>query len=140
MAIAYSGKRFGNAATKIKVADKIILEAEIPRVLTMGDSLVSTITLLNPNNLKGEVELSVSVEGPLKTISENSFKLPLEEGKNNTTTVSILTKSEVGLGKIIIETDGIAKVKTEVEISIRHLHLLSLNLRRVQFLVVKDCT
>jgi len=119
MALAYSGKRFGNAEARIKVADKIIIEAEIPRFLTLGDSLVSNVTILNPNNLDGELELTLKVEGPLKIISEQSVKLILAKDKNVSTKFKIATDQKIGIGKIIIQSDGIAKVKEEVEIGVR---------------------
>ena len=119
MAMAYTGKRFGNADAKIKVADKIIVEAEIPRVLTMGDSLVSKVTILNPNNLRGEIELTINVEGPLKIDSPASVKLNLEDGKNSSAIITMGTKSTIGLGKISIGTKGISTVKKDFEISVR---------------------
>ncbi len=119
MALAYSNMRFGNAEAKIKVADKIIIEAEIPRFLTLGDSLISNVTILNPNNLSGKLELTLKVEGPLKVISEKSITLVLDKGKNTSTEFTIVTKSNIGLGKIIIQSNGIAKVKEEIEIGVR---------------------
>ncbi|MCF6270875.1 MAG: MG2 domain-containing protein [Melioribacteraceae bacterium] len=119
MALAYSGKRFGNAEARIKVADKIIIEAEIPRFLTLGDSLVSNVTILNPNNLTGVLEISLKVEGPLRVVSDTNVKLTLEKGKNTSSQFQIVTKKEIGVGKIIIQSSGVAKVKEEVEISVR---------------------
>jgi len=119
MALAYSGKRFGNAEARIKVADKIIIEAEIPRFLTLGDSLISNVTILNPNNLSGKLELTLKVEGPLKVISKKSIKLTLEKGKNTSAQFKIATERQIGVGKIIIQSNGIAKVKMEIEIGVR---------------------
>ncbi len=119
MALAYSGKRFGNAEARIKVADKIIIEAEIPRFLTLGDSLVSNVTILNPNNLDGELEISLKVEGPLKVMSDQRVKLILEKGKNISAQFRIKTKREIGVGKITIQSSGVARVREEVEIAVR---------------------
>ncbi|MBU0475587.1 MAG: hypothetical protein KKF62_15675 [Bacteroidetes bacterium] len=119
MALAYSGKRFGNAEAKIKVADKIIIEAEIPRFLTIRDTLLSNVTVLNPNNLKGELELSLKVEGPLKVISEKSIKLKLAKDKNASVQFKIATEQKIGVGKIVIQSSGVAKVKEEIELGVR---------------------
>ncbi len=119
MALAYSGKRFGNAEARIKVVDKIIIEAEIPRFLTLGDSLISNVTILNPNNLNGKLNLSFKVEGPLKNISKKNIEINLVKGKNASVQFKLTTEQKIGVGKIIIQSSGIAKVKEEIEIGVR---------------------
>ncbi len=119
MAMAYSGKRFGNADAKIKVADKIIIEAEIPRFFTLGDSLISNVTILNPNNLNGELKLTAKVEGPLNVVSPKSVILQLEQGENSSAQFKFATEQTIGVGKIIIKSSGVANVKEEIEIGVR---------------------
>ncbi|MBN1637673.1 MAG: alpha-2-macroglobulin family protein [Ignavibacteriales bacterium] len=119
MAIAYSGPRFGSAEEHIKVADDLIIEPEVPRVLSIDDELISPVTVINTTSKKGEVKVNIKVEGPLTIVGPTTKSVTVNPNSTEKVTFTIKSKSEVGKGKITIETSGIAKVKEEIDIAVR---------------------
>lgn len=119
MALAYTGSKFGSADKAIKVADDLIIEPEIPRVLSVGDSLVMPVTVINTTDKEGDVEINVSVEGPLKLNSPSSSGVSVKPNSTAKGIFVITTDKKVGKAKIKIETNGLAKVTNEIEIGIR---------------------
>jgi len=119
MAVAYSGSRFGSDDEYMKVADDIIIEPEIPRFLSTNDSLVSTVTLINTTSSNKSVNISLKVEGPLQVVSDKSQSVTIKPNLTSQARFSVKTWSEIGAGKIILETTGAANVKEEIEIGVR---------------------
>ncbi len=119
MAVVYSGSRFGNAEEHMKVADDIILEAEIPRFLSTNDSLNTTVSVINNTSSKGQVNVSLNVSGPLNVTSSKDHSVTIEPNSVGRVNFSINTGKQVGTGKITFTTSGIAKVKKDYDISIR---------------------
>jgi uncharacterized protein YfaS (alpha-2-macroglobulin family) len=127
MAVAYHNSKFGNAEEFMKVAEDIIVEPEIPRVLSSTDKLLSNISVINTTDKEGEIELTVEVEGPLKVASENSQKLKLLPESTANAVYEIHATDEIGVGKIKISTSGMAVTKNEIEISVRPVSPLVVN-------------
>ncbi len=119
MALAYSGSRFGSAEEHMKVADDIIIEAQVPRFLAMNDSLSTTVTVINTTGNKGNVNVNLKTEGPVNISSRAVQSVSVGANSTNHVTFSIKTGNEIGTGKIVFETSGIAKVKEEIEIGVR---------------------
>jgi uncharacterized protein YfaS (alpha-2-macroglobulin family) len=119
MAVAYTGSRFGSAENKMKVADDLILEPQVPRFLAVNDSLVTPVSLINTTNKTEDVEVTLKVEGPLKITSSTKKNIKLKPNSTGSVTFGILAQSQVGAGKIIFETSGLANVKEEIDIAVR---------------------
>ncbi|MBI5324089.1 MAG: alpha-2-macroglobulin family protein [Ignavibacteriae bacterium] len=119
MAVAYSGSKFGSAEKPMKVADDLIIEPEIPRFLAQDDSLVMPVTLINTTSTKGKANVNVKVEGPLKIISRASQYAEIEPNATKQVVFALKSYSEIGTAKIVIETNGMAKVKEDIDISVR---------------------
>lgn len=119
MAVAYSGSRFGNAESYMKIADDIIIEPEVPRFLSLGDSLVSNVTVINTSSQEGSVSVSASVEGPLSIVSADEEKVTVKPNSTSQVQFKIATTDKIGKGKIIFETSGMASVKEEIDIGVR---------------------
>ena len=119
MALAYTGSRFGSAEKAMKVADDLIIEPEIPRFLSVGDSLVMPVTVVNTTSKGGNVGVKVSVEGPIELNSGSNKDVNVKANSTGTAVFTIKTKNLVGNAKIKIETTGIAKVSEEIEIGVR---------------------
>ncbi len=128
MAIAYKNKSFGNAERPLKVADDLVIEPQIPRVLTITDKLTMPVTVLNNTDKKGKVEVTVSVKDPLVLLSKNKQEVIIEPHGSAVANFDILTKNKIGESKIIISTSGIADTKMETNIAIRpNAPLITLN-------------
>ncbi len=119
MALAYSGSRFGSEEVHMKVADDIIIEPQVPRFLATNDSLITTVTVINTTSSKGNVNVNLKTEGPVKISSSSNKSITLDANSAGVVSFAIKTGFEVGTGKIIFEASGIAKVKEEIEIGVR---------------------
>jgi hypothetical protein len=119
MAVAYTGSRFGSAENKMKVADDLIIEPQVPRFLAVNDSLVTPVSVINTTNKVANVEVSLKVEGPLKITSATKKSIKIDPNSTKSVTFGISAQSQVGAGKIIFETSGLAKIKEEIDIAVR---------------------
>jgi uncharacterized protein YfaS (alpha-2-macroglobulin family) len=118
MVIVYAGPRFGFAEEHIKVAEDIILEPQIPRFLSLNDTLVALVTIINTTDKKADVTVSLKVEGSLKVTSAKQKSISVEQNSTGQVVFSI-SANELGAGKIFFETSGIANVKEEIEIGVK---------------------
>ncbi len=119
MAVAYSGKRFGNAEKKMKVSDDLIIEPEIPRFLSTNDDLHSNVSLINTTGKDGKVSVTCKVEGPLKVVSEATKTVNVPANSTASVTFDISANENIGKGKIIFTSKGFANIKDEIEIGVR---------------------
>ncbi|MBK8944036.1 MAG: alpha-2-macroglobulin family protein [Ignavibacteriae bacterium] len=119
MALVYSGPKFGSADKSIKVSDDLILESQIPRFLSSNDKIVSNISLVNTTNKKSNVKIKASVSGPIEVISEKNKTVEINPNSTATVQFNLSAKNEIGNAKIIFETEGLAKIKEEINIGIR---------------------
>lgn len=119
MAVAYSGARFGSAEKPMKVVDDIIIEPEIPRVLSINDILTAPVTLINTTNKAAKVKVAMKLEGNLQAWSESNFDISIPPNSNRQIVYKIKAKEAAGIGKITFETSGSIKVKNTTDISIR---------------------
>lgn len=119
MAVVYKGNKFGSGDERMKIADDIIIEPEVPRFLAPGDSLNSTVTVINTTDGSADVELSASVEKPLKLASASEAELDIEPNKTGKANFAINVDNEIGKSKIVFEADGADEVKEEIEIGVR---------------------
>ena len=119
MAVAYSGSRFGSAEERMKVADDLIIEPQVPRFLAVDDSLITPVSIVNTTDKTANVDVSIRVEGPLKISSSSKKSLKIGPNSTGNVTFGILAQSQVGAGKIIFETSGLANIKEEIDIAVR---------------------
>jgi hypothetical protein len=119
MAVAYSDSRFGSAEGRMKVADDLIIEPQVPRFLAVNDSLVTPVSIVNTTNKTANVDVTLKVDGPLKITSATKKSLKIEPNSTGSLTFGILAQSQVGAGKIIFETTGLANIKEEIDIAVR---------------------
>ncbi len=121
MAVAYTGSKFGSASANMKVADDIIMQAEIPRFLSQNDSLVSNISLINTTDKDGDVNVDIEVEGPVEIVSDDSKSVEVEANSSANVTFALKTNENVGPAKISISISGYDNVKEEIDIAVRPL-------------------
>jgi uncharacterized protein YfaS (alpha-2-macroglobulin family) len=119
MAVAYTDSRFGSAEQRMKVADDLILEPQVPRFLAVNDSLVTPVSLINTTDKTASVDVTLKVEGPLKITSSTKKSIKIEPNSTKSVTFGIRAQSQVGAGKIIFETTGLASIKEEIDIAVR---------------------
>ncbi len=118
MAVAYKGERFGAAEKSVKVSDDLIIEPQIPRFLTMGDTLVIPVSLINTSKNKGDVSIDLSVSGPIEILSSGPGNKEIKPG-NMETVEFMITATGMGQGKIIFNTDGLGEIKEVIDIGVR---------------------
>jgi uncharacterized protein YfaS (alpha-2-macroglobulin family) len=119
MAVAYEGKRFGSAEEHIKVADDLILQPEIPRFLASNDKLNMNVAAINTTNKSGKATIKIRVEGPIEIVGSKSKSITIPANNTENTSFEIKAKNDIGSAKIIIESEGLAKVVEEIDIAVR---------------------
>ncbi|MEZ4772839.1 MAG: alpha-2-macroglobulin [Bacteroidia bacterium] len=119
MAVAYQGKRFGSAEKAMKVSDDVILQPSVPRFLTVNDSLVIPVTVMNTTAKAGNVSVKMNVAGTMKISSNSSQSVNVPANGSATAQFVLLTGKETGTGKLTFESSGLDNVKEEIEIGIR---------------------
>ncbi len=77
MAVAYTDSRFGSAEQRMKVADDLILEPQVPRFLAVNDSLVTPVSIVNTTDKTANVDVTLKVEGPLKITSSSKKSIQI---------------------------------------------------------------
>jgi len=119
MAVAYSDQRYGSSEEHIKVADDLIIEPEIPRFLSVNDSLTSTISIINTTSASQKVDVEVEVKGPLTLASKKNQSITIPANSTSKAYYKINSSSGSGVGKIILRAKGNVTVKDEIEIAVR---------------------
>ncbi|HEY6437361.1 MAG TPA: alpha-2-macroglobulin family protein, partial [Ignavibacteriaceae bacterium] len=119
MTVAYTDSRFGSAEQRMKVADDLILEPQVPRFLAVNDSLVTPVSIVNTTDKTANVDVSLKVEGPLKISSSTKKSIKIDPNSTGSVTFGILAQSQVGEGKIIFEATGPVSIKEEIDIAVR---------------------
>ncbi|NOX16730.1 MAG: alpha-2-macroglobulin family protein [Chlorobi bacterium] len=119
MAAAYEGKRFGSAERAMKVSEDLIIEPQIPRVLTAGDTLIMPVTIINSTERSGSAKVSVTCGGKLSVLSEKILSVNFSPKKSETVEFIIAASEIPGKSSIEIKTSGFANVKEKTEIAVR---------------------
>ena len=119
MAVAYSNSSFGSAEKTMLVADEIIIEPQIPRTLSQNDKLISPVTIINTTDKEKEVKLTMKLDGPLKSSSQNEKTIRIKPKSSEIVVFNIEASSQVGVGKISFIVSGQANAKEEIDIAIR---------------------
>ncbi|MCW8804013.1 MAG: hypothetical protein OQK57_06410, partial [Ignavibacteriaceae bacterium] len=119
MAVAYSSSRFGFAEEHMKVADDLIIEPQVPRFLAVNDSLVTPVSIVNTTNKTANVDVTLKVVGPLKITSSEKKSLKIQPNSTGNVAFGIVAQSQVGAGKILFETSGLANINEEIDIAVR---------------------
>lgn len=118
MVMAYDGNKFGSAAQHMVVREDLVVMPAIPRFLTLGDTMSIPISIMNLTEKAGEVELKITAEGAVKTLTKAPLKLSLD-GKGNGNLSFKLEANKIGEGKITLQTDGLKQVSQTVYVPVR---------------------
>ncbi len=73
MAVAHDGNKFGSEEKRIIVADPIVITPTFPRFLSGRDKFKVPITVYNSTDNPGKINVTLSVEGPMKIVSKNNI-------------------------------------------------------------------
>ncbi len=119
MALVYDGPKFGSAEKSIKVSDDLIIEPEMPRFLSINDKLISNVSLINTTNKRSEVKIKATVSGPVELTSNQVKTVEINPKATENVQFGFASKNEIGNAKITFETEGLAKVKEEINIGVR---------------------
>lgn len=119
MAVAYQDAKFGSSDKAMKVSDDVVIMPSVPRELTLGDSLTIPVSVMNTSEKKGGVSVSLSVEGPLKLVSNGAQSLTLDSKGSGNVSFTVTSREDVGVGKMIFKTSGLGVTGEEIEIAIR---------------------
>ena len=120
MAVAVSGSSFGSTAKKVLVRDPIVLTSTYPRFLAPGDRAEITVGVYNATGRKGDFNLELRAEGPVRISGFAKRNLALEKGEEKMVTFAIAAKEAAGVCKFVLSAAGNGVVTTETtELSVR---------------------
>ncbi|MBR9975198.1 MAG: alpha-2-macroglobulin family protein, partial [Bacteroidetes bacterium] len=119
MAVAYTGEKFAGTDRRMKVSDDIILEPQMPRLLTAGDSLVMPVTVINTTNGKGKVTVTLKTGGGLRLRSASSATVQVPAKGTAQVEFRVQADRVPGTATIALSASGIATVKERYEIAVR---------------------
>ena len=119
MAVAYTGARFGAAERKMKVADDIILEAQIPRLLSTGDSLLMPVTVINTTKKSGKVTVRLRTGGQLALASAASRSVRVPAEGTAQLQFRVRASDTPGEASLSLIASGVGSAKEEVSLSVR---------------------
>ncbi|MBR9977122.1 MAG: alpha-2-macroglobulin family protein [Bacteroidetes bacterium] len=119
MAVAWTDERFAGVEKRMKVSDDVILEPQLPRLLTSGDSLVMPVTVINTTSKRGKVTVTLNTDGPLQLRSASSASVQVPA--NGTAQVRFRLRADrtPGAASLTLATSGIASVKEKYDIAVR---------------------
>ncbi|MBK9453377.1 MAG: hypothetical protein IPN95_29135 [Bacteroidetes bacterium] len=118
MVMVYDGMQFGSGDKPMIIRDDLILMAAIPRFFTAGDSLQMPINLMNLTENAGKVKVKLTVEGPLEIDGGNEKQVEISATGNAETDFGIRAIA-AGPAAILLETEGLEKLRQRVEIAVR---------------------
>ncbi|MBN1446682.1 MAG: alpha-2-macroglobulin family protein [Bacteroidetes bacterium] len=119
MAVAYTGGRFGAAERRMKIADDIILEPQVPRLLTAGDSLLMPVTVINTTGKSGKVTVSLKTEGDLAVRSASSATVVVPANGTAQAQFRVAAGRTPGKASLRLSASGIDDVHESFDLSIR---------------------
>ncbi|MCS7073347.1 MAG: MG2 domain-containing protein, partial [Bacteroidia bacterium] len=120
MAVAYQENAFGNAESKITVADPIVISTSAPRFLSPGDTALIPVVLMNTTNNSGTVTATLSVSGSAELTSANSGSVLLRPMGENRVLFKIAASSTPGIAKLNVKVNGFGGNLSEgLELSVR---------------------
>ncbi|HLM42322.1 MAG TPA: alpha-2-macroglobulin family protein, partial [Myxococcaceae bacterium] len=121
MAVTTSPKRVGKASAQVLVRDPLVLQATLPRFLTMNDELQIPVFLTNLSGSAQEVKVSLSAENlpvpglempaasmgsPLRMLGKNEGRVRLENGKATTLVFQARAATAVGAARLKVTAEG----------------------------------
>ena len=72
MAVAFAGKDFGSATSKVQVRDPVVITPTFPRFLSSGDRFRVPVNVYNGNVNSADFNVKLQVSGPVKLLSGDS--------------------------------------------------------------------
>ena len=119
MAVAYTGERFGAAERRMKVANDIILEPQIPRLLTAGDSLLMPVTVINTTERRGRVRVSLDVDGPLSVQSDTRASVTVPANGTAQVLFRVSAGRIPGTASLRLSASGMDDVRERIDLAVR---------------------
>jgi uncharacterized protein YfaS (alpha-2-macroglobulin family) len=120
MAVAWKGSAVGSAQHAMRVADPVVVQASLPRVLAPGDSVVVPVHIHNTTGKGASANVRLNVEGPVAVVgsAERSVQLPAQG--ESTVEMAIVAKSAVGLATITATVNAFGETfKHRTELAVR---------------------
>lgn len=127
MAIAHKGAAFAHAERQMRVADPIVISVALPRVLAPSDTLEMPVFISNTEGKPTQAQLQLSLEGPIKVVSEPSSTVELEANREKRLNYRLVALPNVGECKVTVQVNAFGKTfRDETEITVRpHIPLQS---------------
>jgi uncharacterized protein YfaS (alpha-2-macroglobulin family) len=103
-AVASKNEKYGNSFKDVIVKDNIMVFSSFPRVLTLGDKFSVPVKVFSGNhNVSGKTEISLKINGGLKSLSGEKFEVNLTSLGENTVWIDFEVENKIGIVDISIK-------------------------------------
>ena len=119
MIVAGKGDAFGTSEKTVAVKKPLMVLANLPRVLSPGETVTLPVTVFAMQKDVKEVDVKVSLSGPLKNKGSATSQLSFDSEGDQVTNFELEVTDEIGIGKVIVEvSSGKYKGKYSIEIDV----------------------
>lgn len=121
MVIAAGDRAYGMAETPVPVRKPLMVLGTLPRILAPGEQVGLPVSVFALEKHVRDVELEVTVTGPLKIAGNRKSKLTFREPSDELVTFKLEGGQEVGWAKVVIKAQsGAEKAEQTIEIQVRN--------------------
>ena len=124
MVVAASPSGVGSAASGIRIARDVTIEATAPRMVSPGDTFLMPVIAYATGSGSRSAKITVTAEGPLEVQGANTFSVRLGDGVSKqtlTVPVKALNESALAVLRVAADIDGAAEQAFEhrIEVPVR---------------------
>lgn len=119
MAVAASGRAFGNASETVMVQDKIVLSPTLPRFASSGDVFEIPVSIRNAIGSDCSLAVEISATGPINIEGEKTRVVELRDGEEALLIFSATADDIPGVAAVTITASGLgatSSVRTELSV------------------------
>jgi alpha-2-macroglobulin len=126
MAVAWNGRRFGNAEKQIQVADPIVISTALPRFLSPGDNAKVPVMLSNTTEKPLSAKLTFTTNGPVKLKEKNVVTVNIPANREIQLPFTVSALNDIGEAKITVTVEAENKTYMDVtDVTVRPIAGLS---------------
>ncbi|MEX2320941.1 MAG: alpha-2-macroglobulin family protein, partial [Saccharospirillum sp.] len=101
MVVAWGNRSFGSTETETQVADRLVVEAALPRFMAFGDQSTLALDVHNLSGTDQTLTLDVAIGGAISA-TEPGNSLTLKDGEKTTLRIPLAAGYKTGTGDIAV--------------------------------------
>ncbi|WP_028670243.1 alpha-2-macroglobulin family protein [Saccharospirillum impatiens] len=101
MVVAWGERSFGSTEAETQVADRLVVEAALPRFMGFGDQSTLALDVHNLSGADQDLSVDIAIGGAISA-SEPADRLTLKDGEKTTLRIALNAGHETGTGDIAV--------------------------------------